>query len=96
MPKEKFNKIWKLSIFITVLLGGIYIFQISNLTYYACKLTSLKNQHERLREENSFIRLEVSNKEPLFELEKLAEDLNFEKISQVQYIKATKGPVASK
>ncbi len=96
MTTKKLKKIWKTSFFVIALLGGLCIFQVSSFTYYAHQLTSLKNQNKFLSEENSFMKLQLTNKEPLFELEKLAKDLNFEKISQIQYIKAAKGPVVAK
>ncbi|MCD6270754.1 hypothetical protein J7J24_00095 [bacterium] len=96
MTARKLKKIWKTSFLVIALLGGLCIFQVSSFTYYAHQLTSLNSQNKLLGEENSFIKLQLTNKEPVFELEKLAKDLNFEKISQIQYIKATKGPVAAK
>ncbi|MCD5396214.1 MAG: cell division protein FtsL [Candidatus Pacebacteria bacterium] len=96
MTKGKLKKFWRVSIFIVILLGGLYIFQVSNLTFYAYQLTLLKKEAKTLDEENSSLQLELTSRHPLFRIEELAKDLNFEKISQIQYIKAEEGPVVVK
>jgi hypothetical protein len=98
MTKKRINlrKIWILSIFSIIILSFLYIVQVNSITNKSYLLHSLQAKLEKLSEENDELEVWLTKNEPLPNLEVLAQNLNFEKIDRVQYLKAFEGPVAAK
>lgn len=94
MTKRTIKKLWKISILVAILLCLVYIVQVCNLTCYAKKLTVLEQKKSTLSEEKAKLEIGLNSKEPTFEIEKLAKDYQFEKISKIRYIEASKGLAA--
>jgi hypothetical protein len=59
-------------------------------------LNLLEKKQKTLAEENLFLKLQITKKDSLSNIDELAKDLNFERIAKIQYIKASKGPVAAR
>lgn len=96
MTKNKLKKIWKISFLGAGILFFLYCFQVSNLNYQSYQLTNFKKQKETLTYKITQKQLEITQKEPIFQMEELAKNLNFEKILTIQYIKTPPGRVVIK
>lgn len=86
---------WTLSIFLTIFLIGILILQIQSLAQKSELISLSQRRLTELSEENNERVLLFSSIERT-ELSQLAQDLNFERIGQIRYIRAIEGTVLAR
>ena len=93
--KMNFKIIWGLSIFSIIGLFAIWILQMQSLSQNSILVSEIQNKLAGLPTANAEEAILVSAKE-MPEIDKVAQDLNFERIDKVQYIRTAGRTVLAK
>ena len=86
--------VWALGITFAILLFSLYIVQVNLLTQSAYLISDLETQSKHLSTRNQMLATEYMQNMPRRNLDELAEQLQFEKITTVSYIKVIDSAVA--
>src|SRR3989344_7434370 len=86
--KRKFFKrtFWTLSYLLLIFLLSFYVFQISSLTSDTYLFQRYEKNINEIKEENTKLEIQLAELNSLENLEKFAENLNYEKVEKVKYI----------
>ena len=93
---SKLLKLFIITIGFTIVLLGLYIFQVFLYNSHLKNLANLQKTIDKLSQENKTLKLHITSYNNLSNISTLAEMLNFEKISQVNYLKIPKRNLAAK
>ena len=86
--------VWALSILITGLLIGFYIFQLNSLTTLAWHISEAEQQLTQMKHQNTALQAKAYQGVSFRELKELAEIQNFQKITSITYLVPLGGLVA--
>lgn len=86
--------VWVFGITFAILLLALYVIQVNLVTQSAYLISDLETQTKRLSATNQILATEYMQNMPLRNLDELAEQLQFEKINSVSYIKVIDSAVA--
>ena len=86
--------VWVLSVLITGLLIGFYIFQLNSLTTLAWHISEVEQQLTQIKHQNTALEAKAYQGISFRELEKLAKVQNFQKITSITYLVPLGGSVA--
>lgn len=81
-------------ILLFVSLVGFYIFQLNSLTTLAYRVAEAEDSLTELKHENTSLQQEAYQAVPLRNLERLAQEHQFVKISSITYLRMQTGLVA--
>ena len=85
---------WALSVLMTGLLIGFYIFQLNSLTTLAWHISEVEQQLTQMKYQNTALQTEAYQGVSFRELEELAKRKNFQKITFITYLRPLGGSVA--
>lgn len=86
------KKVLVISLFLMFLLAGLWFFQISTLAKESEKLAKAQEKLSSLKQ----LKITSSSPKADYEVEQLAQALDFEKIKDVYYIKVSESTVLAK
>jgi len=86
---------WTLSIFLIIALIGVWVFQLQFLADKSGLLSDLQQRSLELSERTSEQGLYLSSQD-MVKLDKVAQNLGFEKIGKVHYIRAVESTVLAR
>jgi hypothetical protein len=82
------------SLLLSCFLIGFYIFQLNSLTTLAWRVAETEDFLTQLKHENTALQQKAYQALSIGDLERIASDRQFVKISSVTYLQITGGPVA--
>ena len=96
--KRKFSKriFWIFSYLLFIFLLSFYVFQINSLTSNTYLFQSYEKNINEAKEENTKLEIQLAELNSLENLEKLVENLNYERAEKVKYIQVLGGEVVIK
>lgn len=96
MASDLLKRFWLFSFVLLVFLCGFYIFQVNSI---ASDLSFVEKEGKKLKEletENENLQVEFTRVTSLENLENKVSELNFEKVTEISYLKALETWVAIK
>lgn len=90
------RRFWLICSILIIFLSVFYIFQVNALAYELGLIEKESRNSNKLKTENEKLQVEFMETCSLENLETLVQDLNFEKVTEVSYIKALETWVAVK
>ena len=90
------NLFLALSLFLVFTLMVFYVFQVSDLATRLGQMQSYEKKLTKLSHENEMFELTISGQNSISYLENRIKDLDFEKITNIRYIKVVDQKVAEK
>lgn len=90
------RRFWLICSILIISLSVFYIFQVNALAYGLALIEEGGRESNKLKTENEKLQVKFMETCSLENLETLVQDLNFEKVTEVSYIKALETWVAVK
>jgi type II secretory pathway component PulM len=86
--------LWGSGLFLVATLVAVYILQINALTALAYHIADNEDRLQQLKEQHTDLQAQVRQSATLSDLEQLAFELSFEKISSISYVRVLNTSVA--
>jgi predicted PurR-regulated permease PerM len=94
--KLTFKKVLFFSFFLLLICLIFYIFQITFVTQYTFLIKDYQKKITVLSQENLNLEIALAKEDSLLRIDKLVENLKFEKIGQIHYFQLREEQVAAK
>lgn len=95
-PRINLRKIWLLGFILIVSLLIFYIFQISEIARVSFAISAHEQEAAKLFQQNKNLEISLFQRNSLFSLETMVNELNYEKVNKINYIRFINSQVAAK